>query len=223
MTESEWLNCTDPEKSLLFLKRTESERKFRLVACACCRRIWQSLDLWSRNVIDVSENHIDGTASELAMRFAADLHEDVVATAVPYTARHIAAGIANSIIRGAAWPLAWNTVSEVRRAIRASVPHADTYQESKGQSCLIRDIFGNPFRPVSVGPSWLTQSVNRLARAAYDERLFPSGELAPERLAVLSDALEEAGCDDSAILGHLRSPGPHVRGCWAVDLLLGRS
>ena len=157
------------------------------------------------------------------MRFAADLHEDVGSTAIPYTARHIAAGIVNSIISGAAWPLAWNTVSEVRRAIRASVPHADTYQESKSQSCLVRDIFGNPFRPVKIHPSWLTPPVMTLARGVCDERLLPTGHLDPDRLAVLSDALEEAGCDDADILEHLRSPGPHVRGCWVVDLLTGRS
>jgi hypothetical protein len=65
--------------------------------------------------------------------------------------------------------------------------------------------------------------VTSLATAAYDERILPSGELDPARLAVLSDALEEAGCDDPDILNHLRSSGPHVRGCWAVDLILGNS
>ena len=62
-----------------------------------------------------------------------------------------------------------------------------------------------------------------LAQAAYDERELPSGTLDATRLAVLADALEEAGCPDRTILDHLRGPGPHVRGCWAVDLLLGKS
>ena len=61
-----------------------------------------------------------------------------------------------------------------------------------------------------------------LAHAAYDERTLPSGHLDPARLAVLSDALEDAGCTDAAVLGHLRGPGPHVRGCHVLDLLLGR-
>jgi hypothetical protein len=64
--------------------------------------------------------------------------------------------------------------------------------------------------------------VSSLAQAAYDVRLLPSGELDAARLAVLSDALEEAGCTDGALLSHLRGPGPHVRGCWAVDLILGK-
>jgi hypothetical protein len=87
---------------------------------------------------------------------------------------------------------------------------------------LARDIFGNPFRPASVEPEWITPTITNLATAAYDERVLPSGELDPARLAVLADALEEAGCDNADILSHLRSPGPHVRGCWVVDLLLGK-
>jgi hypothetical protein len=91
------------------------------------------------------------------------------------------------------------------------------------QCDLLRDIFGNPFRPVTIPPAWLTwndATVVRLAQAAYDERHMPAGTLDHGRLAVLTDALEEAGCTDAEILGHLRGTGPHVRGCWAVDLLL---
>jgi hypothetical protein len=81
---------------------------------------------------------------------------------------------------------------------------------------LIRDIFGNPLRPVRVNPSWLTSDVAVLGRVVYDER-------AVDRLPILADALEDAGCTDGAILEHCRGPGPHVRGCWVVDLLLGKS
>ncbi|MCI0456355.1 MAG: hypothetical protein L0Z62_05185 [Gemmataceae bacterium] len=91
---------------------------------------------------------------------------------------------------------------------------------------LLRDLFGNPFRPVAVDPSWLTWyggTVLRLAQATYHERHLPEGTLDSPRLAVLADALEEAGCTDADILGHLRGPGPHVRGCWVIDLLLGKN
>jgi hypothetical protein len=91
--------------------------------------------------------------------------------------------------------------------------------EEKRQSDLLRDSL-NPFRPGSVEPSGLTPTARELARAAYEERLPPSGELDSARLAVLADGLEEAGCTDRAILDHLRGPGSHVRGCWAVDLCL---
>src|SRR5205807_5738807 len=86
---------------------------------------------------------------------------------------------------------------------------------------LCRDIF-RPFRPVTVDPAWLLWEgglVRRLAEAAYDERSLPEGTLDRVRLAVLADAVEEAGCTNAELLDHLRGPGPHVRGCWAVDLL----
>jgi len=83
---------------------------------------------------------------------------------------------------------------------------------------LLRDIFGNPFRGASVDSHWLVWNdgtVPRLAQAIYDERAF-------DRLSILADALEEAGCTDADILNHCRQPGEHVRGCWVVDLLLGK-
>ena len=94
--------------------------------------------------------------------------------------------------------------------------------ERAAQAALLRDIFGNPFRPVTPDPAWRSPQVVGLAQAAYDQRGLPAGTLDLARLAILADALEEAGCTDRTILGHLRGAGPHVRGCWAVDLLLGK-
>jgi hypothetical protein len=91
------------------------------------------------------------------------------------------------------------------------------------QADLFRELVRNPFRPVARGLRWLTVDTQSLGWAAYHARLRPSGHLDNARLAVLSDALEEAGCTDEAILHHLRSPGPHVRGCWVLDLVLGKS
>jgi hypothetical protein len=96
------------------------------------------------------------------------------------------------------------------------------HREYLDQSGLLRDLFGNPFRPVTLSRSWRTPGVVKLAQAAYDNRTLPSGTLDPDRLALLADALEDAGCDNADLLGHLRGEGPHVRGCWAVDLCLGR-
>jgi hypothetical protein len=79
----------------------------------------------------------------------------------------------------------------------------------------VRDVFGNPFRRVGVEPAWLTPDVRALAQALYAGREF-------ERLPILADALEDAGCTAQAILDHLRGPGEHVRGCWVLDLLLGK-
>jgi hypothetical protein len=88
------------------------------------------------------------------------------------------------------------------------------------QAELVREVFGNPFRPVAVGPTWLTPTVTALAEATYEQRQLPQGTLDLVRLAVLADALEEAGCTDADLLHHLRDRRPHVRGCWAVDRLL---
>src|SRR5262249_40384407 len=79
---------------------------------------------------------------------------------------------------------------------------------------FLRDIFGNPFRPVSLDSAWRTSTAVGLATAAYEERILPAGTLDRDRLAVLADALEGAGCDSADILSHLRGLGPHVRGCW---------
>jgi len=95
-------------------------------------------------------------------------------------------------------------------------------QERRAECHLLREVFGNPFRPATISPAWRTPQVVALAQAASEERELPAGTLDQARLAVLADALEEAGCDQADLLAHLRGPGPHVRGCWAVDLLLGK-
>jgi hypothetical protein len=87
---------------------------------------------------------------------------------------------------------------------------------------LLRDIVGNPARRVAIDPACLTDTVVSVAWAAYDERHLSDGSLDAACLAVLADALEENGCQDEAVLGHLRGPGPHVRGCWALDLILSK-
>jgi hypothetical protein len=95
--------------------------------------------------------------------------------------------------------------------------------ERKTHADLLRDIFGTaPLRPAALDVTWRTPAVVSLAQAAYETRTLPDGTLAPDRLAVLADALEEAGYADTDLLNHLRLPGVHARGCWAVDRVLGK-
>ncbi|MCI0640649.1 MAG: hypothetical protein L0Y72_20025 [Gemmataceae bacterium] len=101
-----------------------------------------------------------------------------------------------------------------RRASFRSASKTDHDQEQSRQCRHLRDIFGDPFRPISALPTWLTVDVIELARTIYDERAF-------DRLPELADALEQAGCTHADLLAHLCQPEEHVRGCWAVDLLLG--
>jgi hypothetical protein len=87
--------------------------------------------------------------------------------------------------------------------------------ERKARSVLVREIFGNPLRPAVLDSIWLTSTVSALARAIYTDRAF-------DRMPILADTLEDAGCTDAGILEHCRGGGEHVRGCWVVDLLLAK-
>ncbi|VTR92077.1 Uncharacterized protein OS=uncultured bacterium PE=4 SV=1 [Gemmata massiliana] len=81
---------------------------------------------------------------------------------------------------------------------------------------LVREVFSNPFRPVAFDPSWLTSTVTQLAERIYQERSF-------DRMPILADALQDAGCNNEDVLNHCRRPGEHVRGCWVVDTILGKA
>jgi len=208
VTEAEWLACADPQKMLAFLRGKASERKLRLFAAACCRRSWPLLtDARSRKAVEVAERYADGMVNERGLRFAFSCAADAFAYAASaHTAdAQAAAGAAN-----------------------AARPEAGYYARyvtpRKEHPGPLRDLFGPlPFRPVTVSPGWQAPQVVAQAQAAYDERELPAGTLDPTRLAVLADALEEAGCTDQTVLEHLRGAGPHARGCWAVDLLLGKA
>jgi hypothetical protein len=89
-------------------------------------------------------------------------------------------------------------------------------EEAGHQWHFLREIFGNPFRPVAFCPSWRTDAALALARQMYDSRDFGA-------VPILADALQDAGCEDASILGHCRGDGPHVRGCWVVDLVLNNA
>jgi hypothetical protein len=215
MNEAEWLVCTDPTPMLEFLRPRANDRKLRLFACAFCRdrHIWEDWlrDERSRKAIETAERFVDGEVIE---------QELSVIRRVAWAP--IRGGISPfSITASQLARTAWATVRDGITAAAAAV-RAVRRSELAFQSSLLRDIFGNPFRPISLGAPLRTPTVISLARAAYDERQLPSGELDPHRLAVLADALEEAGAPAELVI-HLRSRGPHVRGCWAVDLCLGLS
>jgi hypothetical protein len=245
MTEEQWLVCDNAHHMIwaLFSRsrggRIKDER-FRRVGIACCRRVAAALPGGSSPALDILEDFIDSRDSArladarkahgAAMKAGAEapFGEQArrwAAAAVIQCARGkpTMAALANQKALGAMAEIkaaegGWGTDKRKDIARYRAAEHA----ELAVQAALVRDIFGNPFRPVSVDPAWLTPTVVSLVQAAYDERPLPSGELEPARLAVLADALEEAGCTDAEILTHLRSPGPHVRGCWALDLVLGK-
>ncbi len=244
MTEAEWLACGDTEEMLAAVRPWSSERKSRLFACACCRRVWHQLGETQRSVVVVAERYADGGAARDERRSAAKREHD---PGVPYSRGRQAGTRAVTFAIGVSMKAAGPERGEstrasascryaVRAAAYAAVPTAESVDfrwdapgadwalacttERQAQCVLLRDLFSTPCVPAPSAEVPLTAF--RLAQAAYDERILPAGHLDPARLGVLSDALEEAGCTDADLLSHLRSAGPHVRGCWALDLVLGK-
>jgi hypothetical protein len=228
MTEAEWLTQQRTPKPILkFLRgRKPSARKLRLFAAACCRRVWSLHSAEGQGAVTVVEQFADGLAGEAELEAA---HRscpggslDPVSAASERGLPFHAAERAKITAGAGTWKaLQRKGISEV--AVLARARDAAWAVEREAQAGFLRDIFASLVLRATVAPGWLVASVISLATAAYDERCLPSGELEVARLAVLSDALEEAGCTDTAILSHLRSPGPHVRGCWPLDLVLGKS
>lgn len=215
ITESDWLGNKDFYGMIEFMYERGRVRKLRLFGSACCRRLTVLPTVQrAMKAVGLAECYADGLVSEQEMLEASAASS----RAVRWTRGE--ARSANVAASQTAGSLSYDTVCGLTNAsTKAEGPYEP---QRAAQYQLLSDVFGNPFRPVSINPILLTPTVTSLAVAAYEERIMPSGELDLERLAVLSDALEEAGCDNIDILNHLRGPGPHVRGCWVVDLLLGK-
>jgi hypothetical protein len=230
MTEAEWLTCPEPEKLLRFLRGRPSGRKLRLLAVACVRRQWHLLGPAARRVVEQAEAHADGSAPrpEIEVGGTGPDPRQTAEKAARYTAaadpaeaaRGAASEASDAVAEGVIETTGANRHEIIRDEILVAA-NAAGVREGAHQADLIRDIFGNPFRPGAVNPACRTPTVLALAQAAYDNRHLPAGTLDGARLAILADALEDVGADP-AILDHLHGPGPQVRGYWVLDLVLGR-
>lgn len=207
MEEQEWLTCTDPRKMLAFLRSRASDRKLRLFACGFCLRVNEvHEDNDCRDTVQVVERFADGLAGPKELEAACHSARRVWATS----------SWEGMLAAEAAESDAWRAARGVQSALEMDDIPRSLWDL---QVDILRDIFGPlPFRSVTIDPpllTWLDGTITKLAESIYREWAF-------DRLPVLADALEEAGCTDATILTHCRQPGGHVRGCWLVDLVLGR-
>ncbi len=235
MTERMWNACTDPQQMLEFLEwhagTKPSDRKLRLFVCSCFPRI--NPKYTNRSIcraVEIGERYADGLATEKERKSA---EANAERERRMETERHQAATVALQAStekvmnpRWAAKMARFMVAVDWFRTNIGTLPtwplgHPD-FQEAMRveganyQAPVLHCIFGPlPFHPVTLERVWLTSTVQQLAEAIYQEKAF-------NRLPILADALEEAGCTDADILKHCRQPGEHVRGCWVVDLLLGK-
>jgi hypothetical protein len=194
---------------LSVLKGSASRRKLRLFACACCRAIWDLMTCErDRQLVEASEAYADGTIRrKVLMERRKQAHREESDLA------HWAAMSAARPEVSATWVAYLAADARDRPGIHHGF--APTVRQSTRQADLLRDIFGNPFRPVSFDPAWRTPTVIAVAETIYAERRF-------EDMPVLADALQEAGCTAQEILDHCRVGVEHVRGCWVLDLILSK-
>ncbi len=255
MTEAEWLACGNPQAMMEFLcnatvlYRTRwqgwqagrrfciTQRKFRLFACACCRRLLEQLPAESlRQAVELAEVQADGGASEEELRC---LVAGIVARWDHRLAGPASSSIPLEVVHSLPANLSagpnttWAAAARFRAFLdyNRQVGHPSSgkdylpeespcwrlaeAEEARRQAELLRDIIGNPCRNITLDPAWLPwndRCVIRMAQAIYDQGRF-------QDLPVLADALEEAGCDNPAVLDHCRQDLGHVRGCWVVDLV----
>jgi hypothetical protein len=238
MDEATWLNATDPQPMLDFLRGKASDRKLRLFAAARCRLFRPDWDDMSpiREAVDAAEQLSDGlspagqltrhhySSEEFNRALSVNTMDPWAGSTVLLPDRlslllvqAISSPDAGSAARGVLW-------DDLRGYF--GVNWKDGPQEQRTESHLLREVFGNPFRPSPPLPHAVLarndRIIPRLAQAVYEDRKMPKGTQDNRRLAILADALLDGGCDDEDLIAHCREPGMHVRGCWAVDLILGK-
>lgn len=198
MTEHEWLACDEPSEMYSVIRR-KSDRKLLLLCLNCCflkhcegkpaTSTHQYADLWR-----LTERFADGEVEDAELRDAWNQ--------------------ASTARQEQTWPL---RPKEWARTWLTSYDGWLSPKDLQPVACLVREMFGNPFRRVRRKQSWLTTDVLLLAKGIYKERAY-------DRMPILADALQDAGCENEDVISHCRNPKQiHVRGCWVLDMLLGRS
>jgi hypothetical protein len=236
MTEAEWLAIADPALMLAFVEKKFSKRKLRLFACGCCFRMWdekpESLPFraitygehWAEKGVF---NGPEGQAIwDAIMQFQEeDMHagNHLRAIKLLYCLTCLGEDPLFLFRRRTSASIWGRLIQLPRRIFRLSSrpqPIRDDPDDPRTALMeswppIIRCIFGNPFRPVTFEAEWRTTTAVQIAKGMYDSRDFAA-------MPILADALQDGGCESATILDHCRGGGPHVRGCWVVDLVLGK-
>jgi hypothetical protein len=225
MDERAWRECTDPFEMLDFLTvspkylTVQWQRKLQLLCCACCRRLGQQLGPKDISRIESAERNVDlwlsGALENKLFSFQRwGPHGTTVSSILAVAVREACENRGTSLCYAAS-AVALQTVPS-NLSCRTQEFRAARTAELAAQAALMRDLFGNPFRPPPpTDRAWLSWNrgiVRRLGQRIYEEAEFG-------RLPILADALEGAGCTVAGVLGHCRRPGLHAKGCWVLDWL----
>ena len=224
MTETEWLTCTDPHRLLYGGCAGLTPRRLCLVAAAfarCAARLVPPERMTPALGRLEGMDEPDGTPTEHG---GAVLAITAVSRLLAEAATRLArADYSHQCTPDPSLVTAVSDVGVLARIANAAVRagqgrpvKAARVRERQQQRRLLREVAGNPFRPVAFDRSWLSSTVVALATGIHQDRAF-------DRLPILADALEDAGCDNAEVLDHCRGSGPHVRGCHVLDLILGKS
>lgn len=227
MTEAEWLAAEFFPPMVYYIRRRATLRQFLLLGVVLCRRVWDRLPfddcremvfaverLADHPQVDGDDYSIVAETDTIFTRLQEGYHR------VHETSMHIRGPYLATMSCGALWHDPDDVIHHVADSAAISVsgvadgPAWET--ERQAQARLLHELFGNPFRPVAFDPAWRSETAVALASGVYADRAF-------DRLPILADALEEAGCDYPDILAHCREPGPHAHGCWVVDLVLNKA
>jgi hypothetical protein len=212
VTEEVWTASEDPDSLLDAAKAMKQlpARKARLFASGCFRLVWDRIQADDiRLAVEMSDSRADKKISQQELeghRYPMTVASDNVRSWLAVAIQSLAtSNLSTSYV---AWQVRTSTQNDIYRHARRGIP-------CRSQADLVREVVGNPFRPVLFDSRWRTSDVVGLARAIYEDKAF-------ERMPILADALMDAGCEDEQVISHCRGDGPHVRGCWVVDLVLGK-
>lgn len=205
MAEPKWDTCRDPNELFDYHRMKKDPRRLRLLVAACVRYILAPYDSpLAVESLDVVERYADGMATRAELLA---------------TRKAIRQAAKAKSERAALLDVLERSTDDSMEGLSVALPNLRSPSGVNGKAIkcdLIRCLYVNPHRPAPSDPAWLTSTVVQLARGIYEDRAF-------DRMPILADALQDAGCDSTDVLAHCRGTGPHARGCWVIDGLLRKT